>query len=355
MEAIDRPTRIRPGEQLDAERVEAFLRRTVPGLEGPMRIEQFPSGHSNLTYLVRFENRELVLRRPPHGTKAKSAHDMGREYRVLTALRGVYPYCPRPLAYCEDPAVLGAPFYAMERIVGVVIRREFPPGLAFTPERFRVLCRRLVEAQQALHAVDYRAAGLADFGRPEGYVRRQVEGWSRRFRAARTPDVPDCEAVMAWLERSMPPDSPHPAIIHNDFKLDNVVLDPEDPLRIIGVLDWEMATVGDPLMDLGCSLAYWVEKGDPAELRAIRFMPTDVDGALTRAELLDIYAELSGRRIADFDFYYVFGLFRLAVIVQQIYYRFFHGQTQDERFRALGLAVGILDRAAQGVVDRSGL
>ncbi len=355
MEAIDRPTRIRPGEQLASERVEAYLRKAVPGLEGPMRIEQFPSGHSNLTYLVRFDNRELVLRRPPHGTKAKSAHDMGREYRVLTALRGVYPYCPRPLAYCEDPAVLGAPFYAMERIVGVVIRREFPPGIAFTPARFALLCRRLVEAQEALHAVDYRAAGLADFGRPEGYVRRQVEGWSRRFRAARTPDVPDCEAVMAWLERAQPPDSPQPAVIHNDFKLDNVILDPEDPLRIIGVLDWEMATVGDPLMDLGSSLAYWVEKDDPAELRAIRFMPTDVDGALTRAELLDIYAELSGRRVAGFDFYYVFGLFRLAVIVQQIYYRFFHGQTQDERFRALGSAVGILDRAARGVIARSRL
>lgn len=350
MEPIDRSTAIRRGEEIDAAAVEAFLRQAVPGLSGPMQIEQFPSGHSNLTYLVRFGERELVLRRPPHGTKAKSAHDMGREFRILSALQGVYPYCPRPLAYAADPTILGAPFYVMERIVGIVIRREFPPGLRFTPAEFGTLCRRLVEAQHALHAVDYRAAGLADFGRPEGYVRRQVEGWSARFRAARTPDVPDCEEVMAWLAAAMPPDSPRPAVIHNDFKLDNVILDPAEPLRIIGVLDWEMATVGDPLMDLGSSLAYWVEKDDPPELRAIRFMPTDADGALTRREIVALYGELSGRPVASFDFYYVFGLFRLAVIVQQIYYRFYHGQTRDERFRALGGAVAVLDRAARGVI-----
>jgi aminoglycoside phosphotransferase (APT) family kinase protein len=350
MEAIDRSASIRKGEELDTARVEAFLRRAVPGLEGPMHLEQFPSGHSNLTYLARFGPRELVLRRPPHGTKAKSAHDMGREYRILSALQGVYPYCPRPLAYCEDSGVMDAPFYAMERIRGLVIRREFPPGLSLDPDEMRQLCRRLVQAQFELHAVDYRRAGLADFGRPEGYVQRQVTGWNKRYRAARTPDAPDCEEVMVWLERHMPPDSPHPGIIHNDFKLDNVILDPQDPMRIVGVLDWEMATVGDPLMDLGSSLGYWVEKDDPPELRAIRFMPTDISGCLTRAEIVRYYAELSGRRIEAFDFYYVFGLFRLAVIVQQIYYRFFHGQTGDSRFGGMVNAAAALDKAARAVI-----
>jgi aminoglycoside phosphotransferase (APT) family kinase protein len=350
MDAVDRPASIRKGEELDAAKVEAFLRRAVPGLEGPMRLEQFPSGHSNLTYLIRFGDRELVLRRPPHGTKAKSAHDMGREYRILRALHGIYPYCPRPLAYGEDPGIMDAPFYVMERIRGIVVRREFPPGVSLAPAQMQELCRRLVKAQYELHAVDYRRAGLADFGKPEGYVMRQVTGWSRRYRAARTPDAPDCEAVMAWLERRMPPDSPIPGIIHNDFKLDNVILDPDDPLRIIGVLDWEMATLGDPLMDLGSSLAYWVQADDPPELRAVRFMPTDAPGALTRAEIVDYYAGLSGRRIDSIDFYFVFGLFRLAVIVQQIYYRFFHGQTADERFRQLVRAVGVLDKVARTVI-----
>jgi aminoglycoside phosphotransferase (APT) family kinase protein len=350
MDAVDRPASIRKGEELDAAKVEAFLRRAVPGLEGPMRLEQFPSGHSNLTYLIRFGDRELVLRRPPHGTKAKSAHDMGREYRILRALHGIYPYCPRPLAYGEDPGIMDAPFYVMERIRGIVVRREFPPGVRLAPAQMQELCRRLVKAQYELHAVDYRRAGLEDFGKPEGYVMRQVTGWSRRYRAARTPDAPDCEAVMAWLERRMPPDSPIPGIIHNDFKLDNVILDPEDPLRIIGVLDWEMATLGDPLMDLGSSLAYWVQADDPPELRAVRFMPTDAPGALTRAEIVDYYAGLSGRRIDSIDFYFVFGLFRLAVIVQQIYYRFFHGQTADERFRQLVRAVGVLDKVARTVI-----
>jgi aminoglycoside phosphotransferase (APT) family kinase protein len=353
VDAIDQSTAIRKGEELDTARVEAFLRRTVPGLEGPMRLAQFPSGHSNLTYLARFGARELVLRRPPHGTKAKSAHDMGREYRILSALQGVYPYGPRPLAYSEDAGIMNAPFYVMERIKGIVIRREFPPELSLNPGEIRELCRRLVQAQFELHAIDYRRAGLADFGKPEGYVRRQVAGWSQRYRAAHTPDAPDCEATMAWLERTMPPDSPTPGIIHNDFKLDNIVLHPDDPMRIIGVLDWEMATVGDPLMDLGCSLAYWIEKDDPPVLRALRFMPTDLPGCLTRAEIVHYYAELSGRRIESFDFYYVFGLFRLAVIIQQIYYRFYHGQTGDERFRSFVRGAFALDETAREIIRRT--
>ncbi len=355
MESIDQPAPVRDGEELDARRLERFLRDSVAGLEGPVAVRQFPRGHSNLTYFIRAGEREFVLRRPPHGTKAKSAHDMGREYRVLSALQGVYPYCPRPLAYCADESVLGSAFYVMERIAGIIVRREFPPELKLTPGDVRTLCGNLLKAQAALHAIDPRQVGLADFGKPEGYVARQVHGWSKRYRAARTPDAPACEEIMAWLAEKMPPESARAAIIHNDFKLDNVILDPGDPLKIIGVLDWEMATVGDPLMDIGSSLAYWVEKGDPADLAAIKFMPTDTDGALTRRELVAAYAALTGLSVDRYDFYYAFGLFRLAVIVQQIYYRYYHGQTRDERFKQMIHAVGILDRQARRVIEESAL
>ncbi len=355
MDCIDQPAPVRDGEELDAGRLERFLREAVAGLEGPVSVRQFPRGHSNLTYFIRAGGRELVLRRPPHGTKAKSAHDMGREYRVLSALQGVYPYCPKPLAYCEDESILGAPFYVMERIAGIIVRREFPPEFKPDPGEVRTLCLNLLKAQAELHAIDPRRVGLDDFGKPEGYVARQVYGWSKRYRAARTPDAPESEDIMAWLAAKMPPESVRAAVIHNDFKLDNVILDPRDPMRIIGVLDWEMATVGDPLMDIGSSLAYWVERGDPAELAAVKFMPTDVAGALTRRELVEAYAGLSGLSIDRYDFYYAFGLFRLAVIVQQIYYRYYHGQTRDERFKLMIHAVGILDRQARRVIEGSTL
>ena len=352
MNLIDPAHPVRDGEALDAGRVGAFLATAVPGLHEPVVIRQFPGGFSNLTYLVTAGARDLVLRRPPFGTKAASAHDMGREYRILKALAPVYPYVPRPLAYCADEAVIGAPFYVMQRIPGIILRKDLPAGLRYTPGQARRLCRNLLEVHHQLHAIDYAAAGLADFGRPEGYVQRQVDGWTGRYRAARTDDAPDFEAVMAWLAARRPPDSPRPALVHNDFRLDNVVLDPADPTRIIGVLDWEMATVGDPLMDLGNSLAYWVEAGDGEEMQMMRLMPTHIPGALTRAELVAEYARRSGRDAGDIAFYYAFGLFRLAVIAQQIYYRYFHGQTRDKRFAMLILAVAALERRAGQVIAR---
>jgi len=355
MDNSDQARDIRPGEEFNSAGVEAFLRDSIPGLQGAMAIQQFPSGHSNLTYLISFGDREMVLRRPPSGTKAKSAHDMGREYRVLSALKEAYPYCPRTMAYTEDTSIIGCPFYVMERIRGIVVRREFPPGIGESPEKISNLCRKLIEVHHELHAIDYRKVGLENFGKPAGYVERQVNGWSERYRAARTPDAPDCEDIMAWLQAEMPPDSDQPAIIHNDFKLDNVVLDPDTPGKIIGVLDWEMATLGDPLMDLGGSLAYWVEKADPPEMLAIKFMPTDTKGALTRDELVCYYAELSGRTVDNYDFYYCFGLFRLAVIAQQIYYRFYHGQTRDKRFEALIWGVHALDKTARLNIEKSSL
>ncbi len=355
MDTIDQATHIRQGEKLDSLKVEAFLKDTIPGLQGEIVIRQFPSGHSNLTYLVTFSNRELVLRRPPFGTKAKTAHDMGREYRILSALKDIYPYCPTPLAYTEDTDVLGCRFYVMERIRGTIVRREFPAGIAVSPEKVAELCRNLVQVHHELHAIDYRQVGLENFGKPAGYVQRQLVGWIKRYRSARTPDAPDCEDIMAWLEEKMPPDFPNPAIIHNDFKMDNVVLDKNDPGKIIGVLDWEMATVGDPLMDLGSSLAYWIQKGDPPEMQAIRTMPSDSKGAFTRDELVSHYAELAGLAIDNYDFYYCFGLFRMAVIAQQIYYRFYHGQTKDKRFEAMILGVHILEKTVRLNIERSDL
>lgn len=348
---IDEATDPRPGEELDTARLAWFLRAHLEGLEGDLEVRQFPSGYSNLTYLVRFGSRELVLRRPPFGRTPKTGHDMKREFTVLRSLRDVYPYCPEALLLCDDPSILGAPFYVMERITGIIIRRDLPPGLALDTDSVRALFEGVVAAHAELHAIDWRAAGLAELGRPEGYAERQISGWSERYRQARTPDVPDFEPVMAWLATNQPPEAGRGSIIHNDFRLDNLVLDPADPLRIIGVLDWEMATLGDPLMDLGASLAYWVERGDPPELQAFRMMPTHLDGAPTRAEVVETYARRSGLDPGPFDFYLCYGLFRLAGITQQIYYRAFHGQTADPRFRRLGLIVGALERAAVGVIE----
>jgi aminoglycoside phosphotransferase (APT) family kinase protein/alkylation response protein AidB-like acyl-CoA dehydrogenase len=341
----------RAGEELDAAKLQEWLARQNPELTGPLHITQFPGGFSNLTYLVRQGEREWVLRRPPFGTKAKTAHDMGREFRVLSALRRVFPYSPKPVLSCEDESVMGSPFYVMERIQGTIIRRDLPAGLTLSPGDARTLCENLLDVQVALHRVDVQAAGLADFGKPEGYVRRQVEGWSERYRKARTQDVPDAESLMKWLEQHQPAESGRAALIHNDYKFDNVVLDPKNPLRIIGVLDWEMATLGDPLMDLGCSVAYWTQADDPPDLQMIRQLPTHLPGMMTRRELVARYAEKSGIAIGDFHFYYVFGLFRLAVIAQQIYYRYANGQTTNKRFAQFGQIVAVLCRHAERVIQ----
>jgi aminoglycoside phosphotransferase (APT) family kinase protein len=344
--SIDKPMVVRPNEGIDVERLGPYLRSNL-GLDGEIEVLQFPSGFSNLTYLLRVGDTEMVLRRPPFGSKPKTGHDMVREHRVLEALKGAFPYCPEPLVLCEDESVIGCPFYLMERVRGIIVRRAFPTELALSPDDVGALFRRVVDVHVELHSVDHHAAGLGDFGKPEGYVERQVAGWSQRYRRARTPDVPDCEAIMDWLEKNRPADSGRGCIVHNDFRLDNLVLDEKNPQQIIGVLDWEMATIGDPLMDLGASLAYWVERDDPQEIQAMSMVPTNVEGAPTRAEVVAQYSLSSGIGIDDFSFYYCYGLFRLAVIVQQIYYRAYHGQTEDPRFSNLDHWVGILAGAAE--------
>ena len=282
MATLDQAHAVRDGESLDIAKIADYLKSILPGLTGPVAVEQFHSGYSNLTYLIRIGDTQMVLRRPPVGKKARSAHDMQREYRILKALKPVFPQVPEALAYCDDPAVMDVPFYVMQRLAGVILRKDPPKGLVLDGSTAAALCRQWIGVLASLHCLDYQTCGLADLGRPDGYVARQVNGWCRRYRDARTPDVPDCEAVMAWLVETMPPDHPRPALIHNDYKFDNVILDPNDPTRIIGVLDWEMATLGDPLMDLGTSLAYWIQPDDPPEVLSSRLSPTLWPGTPTR-------------------------------------------------------------------------
>jgi len=355
MTDIDKPVDIRQGEELDHQTIDEFLKDSIPGLNGEISIQQFPSGHSNLTYFVKVGEREFVLRKPPAGKKAKTAHDMSREYNILTALKDAFPYVPETILYSDDTSIVGSSFYVMERLKGLILRKELPKDFPLKEDGVTALCRKLVDVLGGLHAVDYKAVGLEGFGKPEGYISRQVKGWSRRYRDAKTDDAPDFEKVMEWLHEKMPPDSPNAAIIHNDFKFDNVVLNPENPVEITGVLDWEMATLGDPLMDLGGTLAYWIDRDDPEEQKLIRMLPTNAPGMMTRKEVLAYYVKTTARQIECIDFYYCFGLFKLAVIAQQIYYRFYHGQTTDERFRMFVFAVRILEQTAMRVIDSTDL
>src|SRR6185295_4756880 len=349
---IDSPRPVRPGEELNAAALAVWLKERLPGTEGPVEIEQFPGGHSNLTYLLRLGGRELVLRRPPFGSKVKTAHDMGREFRVLSRLYAAYPKAPRALLHCDDPQVIGAPFYVMERVRGIVLRHQkAPPGIDLSPNRMRAISEAAVDGLADLHAVDYEAVGLGDLGHPEGYVSRQVEGWTSRWQAARTDDVPDLDRAAAWLAANRPPEH-GAALLHNDYKYDNLVLHPEELTRIVAVLDWEMSTVGDPLMDLGSSLGYWMDPDDAPELLLLPAGPTTLPGNLRRAEVVHRYSNRSGRDVSNILFYYVYGLFKIAVIAQQIYYRYRQGLTRDERFASMIGAVRILGRTAAQAIER---
>ncbi len=334
---IDQPTTVRTGEELNLGGLADYLTQHLANAKGPLVVEQFPSGYSNLTYLLRLGEQELVLRRPPFGANIKSAHDMGREYKVLTGLRRVYTKVPRPLLYCEDEAVIGAPFYVMERVRGMVLRAQPPKEVALTPAIMTRLSEQAIDTLAELHGLDVAAAGLADLGRPQGYVERQISGWTRRYRSAQTDEVPALEQIMPWLAQHLPGDS-GAALIHNDYKYDNLILDAADLTKVIAVLDWEMCTLGDPLMDLGTTLGYWIEANDPPALIGM-FGLTALPGNLTRQQVLERYMAASGREVKQPLFYYVYGLFKIAVIIQQIYARYRQGHTQDTRFAKLDQVV----------------
>ena len=343
---LDKGGEVREGEELDAQAVSNWLREQGVDIEGEPTVTQFSGGASNWTYRLQYEgegkSQDLILRRPPKGTKAKSAHDMVREYTVQKALKDAYPYVPKMVALCTDENVIGADFYVMERMEGIIPRANLPKGIDLDVEQTRALCTNVIDALVDLHQVDYKEhPDLVNLGRGEGYCERQVTGWDKRYVKAKTPNVPSFGLVRQWLSKHTPADS-KTCLIHNDWRFDNVILDAADPTKVIGVLDWEMATLGDPLMDLGSALAYWVEEDDNIIMQQSRRQPTHLEGMMTRDEVVDYYLKQSGLKIDNWTFYEVFGLFRLAGIVQQIYYRYYHKQTTNPAFKNFWLIVHVL-------------
>lgn len=329
---IDQPGEVRANDLPDLEKLKIFLTGKILEAGEGLQIRQFPGGYSNLTYLLSSDSREFVMRKPPFGANIKTAHDMGREYGVLKALKPVYPSVPEPLLYCDDASVIGSPFYIMERVRGVILRNSIPKGMVIGPNNWRSISEAAIDNLAALHAIDIQRTGLINMGKPEGYVKRQVEGWIKRYTDAKTDEVDDMIFTAEWLQSNMPADGT-PAFIHNDYKYDNLVLDPIDLSRIMAVLDWEMATVGSPLMDLGTTLAYWAEAGDSDALKP--FNLTWLAGNLNREQVVERYCSRSAMDPGDMLFYYVFGSFKIAGIVQQIYARYKKGQTTDPRFASL--------------------
>lgn len=334
MVEADKPRSVRAGEELDLTTLNDYLRVTAPGMGTILEVRQYPGGFSNLTYWLKTDRAEYVLRRPPFGAAIKGGHDMGREFRVLSLLKGHYNKIPAPVVFCDELAVLGAPFYIMQRVEGIILRAAMAPALQLSPERMRLLAEALIDNLATIHALDIQATGLIQLGKPEGYVQRQVEGWIKRYHTAETDTIPAMHRVENWLVENYPTGQ-SPAFLHNDYKYDNVVLAPESlsggaAVVIRGVLDWEMATVGDPLMDVGATLAYWSETGDSPAYR--QFNLTWLPGNLTRKEVAERYAQKSGRDLTHILFYYVFGLYKNAVIAQQIYARWKQGHSQDARF-----------------------
>ncbi|HEX2895776.1 MAG TPA: phosphotransferase family protein [Marmoricola sp.] len=343
---------VRAEDAFDVDAVRDWLAEQGHPLTGDVVVRQFGAGASNLTYSLRTQTDDLILRRPPAGQKAKGAHDMGREYRVQSALREPFGLVPQMVAYCGDPSVIGSEFYVMKRIDGLIPGRDLPPELQLDEQAARDLCRTFVDTLIRLHRVDTTQPEIAAMGKGTGYVERQITGWTTRYRNAITEDAPGFESVMAWLVERMPADVAN-CVIHNDYRFDNVILDKHDPSRIIGVLDWEMATLGDPLMDLGGTLSYWVQADDDEGFQLVRRQPSHLPGMFTRAEFVDYYCSQMGFDVSpeQWKFYEVYGLFRFAVIAQQIYYRYFHKQTTNEAYAAFGQAVHYYEQRCQRVID----
>ena len=342
---------VRAGEEVDTRSLAAFLCDKLDELDGPLQVDQFPGGHSNLTYRLRAGRQEYVLRRPPMGPVPPKAHDMAREFRVLSRVGPYFKPAPRVYVLCEDESVIGAPFFVMERRRGSIVRREAPPELAATPSYASRISKGFIDCLAELHSIDIRRHGLDSLGRPDGFLERQVRGWSGRWERARTSDLPEMKRLAGWLVERLPK-SPPATVVHNDYKLDNLLLDPADPIRVNAVLDWEMTSVGDPLVDLGIVLCYWPQGDDPLMRReAISAVTTD-PGWFSRRQLLDRYASATGRDLSGIAYYEVFGLYKLAVVLQQIYYRYHIGQTSDLRFADFDRRVRGLAQAAVLVMER---
>jgi aminoglycoside phosphotransferase (APT) family kinase protein len=332
---------VREGEDFDHGVLAECLKGKLPASDRALEVLQFAGGHANLTYLLRYGDAEYVLRRPPLGPVAPTSHDMGREYRVLSVLYKVYPVAPRALLYCEDPAVIGAPFFVMERRRGIVVRRRVPAefGGGNDPVANRKMSEALIDTLADLHEVDPRRVGLETLGRPDGFLRRQVDGWATRYDRAKTGDLPVVGEVVRWLRDRLPP-SPPPTLVHNDFRLDNMMLDSHDPGRCVAVFDWDMCTRGDPFADVGAVLSAWMEKGEAGAGQST--IPSAVPGFLTRREAVERYGKRRNVDVSNMPYYYVFGIFRIAVALQQIYYRYHVGQTKDERFQGFGQVAELL-------------
>lgn len=340
---------VRPSEQLDWSRLTAYVRDRLD-VRGEVEVEQFPGGHSNLTYLLRFGDREFVLRRPPFGPVPPRAHDMAREYRVLSAVSPVFPLAPRPYLLCDDPDVAGFVFYVMERRRGTIIRFDEPSELRDRADLRRTISEAMVDTLADLHAIDVHAHGLDALGKPAGFVDRQIRGWTERWHGSKTSDVPEMEQLALWLAKRTPADPQRPALVHGDYKLDNVMLDAGRFDRLVAVLDWEMSALGDPLVDLGILLCYWVHIAGDSRDNAIATV-TARPGWFTRDEILERYAKRSKRAVDDIAVYEVFAVFKLAVVLQQIYARYVHGQTDDPRFAPLGESVTMLARKAASLAE----
>lgn len=340
---------VRPDEQLDTPRVADFLKDKLEGADQPLSIQQFGGGAANLTYLLKYgDSHDYVLRRPPLGPVAPSAHDMAREYKVLSVLHQVFPYAPRAFLFSDDDNIVGAPFFVMERRYGTVVRRSLPDHYAAMPDAPRKMSEALIDTLAQLHAIDYSALGLDDLGKPDGFIERQIAGWYRRWHKAKIEDNKIIDETHQWLNDHLP-ESMASTLVHNDYKLDNTMLADDDPSKMIAVFDWDMCTLGDPFADVGALLAYWTQPDDPPLVQMTASMPVGEHGFLTRKQLIERYAEKSGRDVSDIRFYHALGVFRLAVILQQIYVRYVRGQTKDERFAGLGQVVDALILTAQQV------
>ncbi len=345
---------VRQGEEINTDVVTGWLRTQGLTVDDTVELTQYSGGASNWTYRLKYPQADLILRRPPKGTKAKGAHDMGREFRIQSMLKPVFPEVPDMVGHCDDESLIGSEFYVMHRIEGIIPRKHMPRGLSLSTEQTRQLCTNVWNKLIELHQVNLQSSGLHALSKGEGYTRRQLEGWSKRFDKAKTWNVSSFNKVRNWLDAHCP-DDVKLCMIHNDWRLDNVVLNPENPTEVIGVLDWELATVGDPLMDLGSALAYWVQADDNFLMKMLQRQPSSLPGMMTRQDIVQHYLQRSGISTPNWTFYEVFGLFRLAVIAQQIYYRYHHKQTRNPAFKNFWIMVNYFDWRCKALIKNSGL